>query len=163
MEYTKAPQKRNEPVKRETTQPSPYIVTKASKKSITFTICIFELVVAQDHSVKIKEFFIHWVEGTKSLKTTIFLSFQIVHNKCKGAAIQTFQGFSRWWTFPPCQSILYESWEDPVNPKNHENKSPMIVNLRAVQQQMVQLLLILTTQRASTSYISSPFLKLLHS
>ena len=118
MDYTKAPQKRNEPTKRETTQPSPYIVTKASKKSITFTACTFELAVAQEHRAKIKEFFIRWVEGTKSSKTTPFFSFQIVHRKHKGAAIQTFfRDFLDGGPFHPAKVSFMDLGRTQLTPK----------------------------------------------
>ena len=88
--YKKAPKnkKENKPKERKTYQP--LIVTKRSKKFITFTACNFELVVSQDQRAKIKEFFILWVEGTISSKIAPSLSLQIVQNKHKGAVIQTF-------------------------------------------------------------------------
>ena len=117
-ETSQTPQKRNKPAKRETIKPNPYIVTKASKKSFIFTACTFELAIARDHRAKIREFFIHWVEGTKSSKTTPFLSCQIVHSKHKGRSLPNFfQGFYGRWTFPPYQSILMDLGKTQLTPK----------------------------------------------
>ena len=109
-------------------KPHPYLVASQSTKSIKEKVCSFIYAIAQFTKVYKKMDLISWSFLSISLKALPFLSFQMVHIKQRGAALQAFSLFLP--TKEPCQPGKFLFTEECIThctPKREKIKSHNIL------------------------------------
>ena len=126
--YTRGIPRYKEVKKQKDKQADPYLVASQSTKSIKERVCSSIYTLAQFTKMYTKMDLISWSFLSISSKALLFLSFQMVHIRQRGAALQAFSLFLP--TKDPChpRSFLFiEECITPCTPKREKIKSHNIL------------------------------------
>ena len=138
-----------------TNKPDPYLVANQSTKSIKEKVCSSIYTLAQFTKVYKKMDLIFWSFLSTSSKTLLFLSFQMVHIKQRGAALQAFSIFLP--TKDPCHPRRFLFTEECIThctPKREKIRSHNILAFSQNRRRKVICgFLLLFTQKTSVGKI----------
>ena len=122
--YTRSIPRYKEAKNKKINKPDPYLVASQSTKSIKERVCSSMYTIAQFTKAYKEMDLISWLFLSISSKALLFLSFQMVHIRQRGAALQAFSLFLP--TKDPChpRRFLFTGVHHPLHPKKGEDQKP---------------------------------------